>query len=389
MKNICVYFCLIIQSGIFAQGTVEINYFYSNALQVECGYTVHLPEGYDNSDEHYPVLYFLHGFGANHYLAYGEIHDTVESLISLGQVDPFIIVRPDGSASPYLGSFYTNSALYGDFEDYIIHDLINHIDSTYRTIDHRLYRGISGHSMGGYGATKLGIKYYHLFGSVSSHSGALVFNNLTDLIPDLMSETSWNPLGLFLPTNGIVSLFMFGASGAFSPNLNLPPWYVDLPINYNGEIVEPVWDLWVQHDPLHIAQDSIDVLPLLDYYLDCGDQDEYYFKEHAINFHGFLDSFNIDHEYHIYSGNHWSGFDNRFTFSLIHHNEAFGAPSYISGDLNNDGTITPIDIMTALQIIMNNTFYNIYNSYAGDLDYNDKIDIIDLLLISDKLNLTN
>ena len=74
---------------------------------------------------------------------------------------------------------------------------------------------------------------------------------------------------------------------------------------------------------------------------------------------------------------------------MIHHNEAFGAPSYISGDLNNDGTITPIDIMTALQIIMNNTFYNIYNSYAGDLDYNDKIDIIDLLLISDKLNLTN
>ena len=147
--------------------------------------------------------------------------------------------------------------------------------------------------------------------------------------------------------------------------------------------------MWVLHDPLQIAQDSIDLLPLLDYYLDCGDQDEYYFKEHAINFHGFLDSFNIDHEYHIYSGNHWSGFDNRFTFSLIHHNEAFGVPSYISGDLNGDGTITPIDIMTELQIIMNNTFYNIYNSYAGDLDYNDKVNIMDLLLISDKLNLTN
>ena len=106
----------MIVSEISAQGTVEINYFYSNVLQVDCGYTIHLPEGYDNSDEHYPVLYFLHGFGANHYLVYGGIHDIVDSLISLGQVDPFIIVRPDGSASPYLGSFYTNSALYGDFE---------------------------------------------------------------------------------------------------------------------------------------------------------------------------------------------------------------------------------------------------------------------------------
>ena len=270
-----------------------------------------------------------------------------------------------------------------------MYDLIDHIDNTYRTIDHRLYRGIGGHSMGGYGATKLGIKYYDLFGSISSHSGALVFDNLTDLIPDLMYETSWSPLGLFMPTNGFVSLFMFGASGAFSPNLNLPPWYVDLPVDYNGEIIESVWELWLPHDPLQIAQDSIDVLPLLDYYLDCGDQDEYYLEEHAINFHAFLNSFNFDHEYHIYSGYHWSDIDNRFAYSLIHHNDAFGVPAYILGDLNGDGTVTPIDTMTEIQIIMNNTFYNMYNSYAGDMDYNDKVDIMDLLLISDNLNLTN
>ena len=388
MKNICVYCCLMMSSVIFAQGTVEINYFYSDVLQVDCGYTIHLPEGYDNSDEHYPVLYFLHGFGTNHYLFYGGIHDVMESLISSDQVDPFIIVRPDGSASPYLGSFYTNSALYGDFEDYIMYDLIDHIDNSYRTIDHRLYRGISGHSMGGYGATKLGIIYYDLFGSISSHSGALVFDNLTDLIPDLMYETSWSPTGLFMPTNGIISLFMFSASGAFSPNLSLPPWYVDLPVDYNEEIIESVWELWLSHDPLRIAQDSIDVLPLLDYYLDCGDQDEYYLEEHAINFHAFLDSFDYDHEYHIYSGYHWSEIDNRFAYSLIHHNDAFGIPAYTLGDLNGDGTVTPIDTMTEIQIIMNNTFYNMYNSYAGDMDYNNKVDIMDLLLISDNLNYT-
>ena len=49
----------MIPSGIFAQGTVEINYFYSDVLQVDCGYTIHLPEGYDNTDEPYPVIYFL------------------------------------------------------------------------------------------------------------------------------------------------------------------------------------------------------------------------------------------------------------------------------------------------------------------------------------------
>jgi len=387
MKKIYIYGYLMSLSAISAQGTVEINYFYSEALQVDCGYTIHLPEGYDDSDEHYPTLYFLHGFGANHYLIYGGIHDIMDSLVSLGQVDPFIIVRPDGSASPYLGSFYTNSALYGDFEDYIMYDLIEHIDNTYRTIDHRLYRGIGGHSMGGYGATKLGIKYYDLFGSISSHSGALVFDNLTDLIPDLMDETWWNPFGLFMPTNGLVSLFMFGASGAFSPNLDLLPWYVDLPVDYNGDVIQSVWDLWMPHDPQRIAQDSINVLPLLDYYLDCGDQDEYYFEAHAMDFHAFLDSFNLDHEYHIYSGYHWTNIDSRYAFSLIHHNNAFGDPAYIMGDLNGDGIITPMDTMTEIQIIMNNTFYNMYNSYAGDMDYNDEVDIMDLLLISDNLNL--
>ena len=387
MKKIYIYSHMLILSAISAQGTVEINYFYSEALQVDCGYTIHLPEGYDDSNEDYPTLYFLHGFGMNHYLLYGGIHDIMDSLVSVGQVDPFIIVRPDGSTSPYLGSFYTNSALYGDFEDYIIYDLIEHIDNTYRTIDHRLYRGISGHSMGGYGATKLGIKYYDLFGSVSSHSGALVFDNLTDLIPDLMDETWWNPFGLFMPTNGLVSLFMFGASGAFSPNLDLLPWYVDLPVDYNGDIIQSVWDLWMPHDPQRIAQDSISVLPLLDYYLDCGDQDEYYFEAHAMDFHAFLDSFNLDHEYHIYSGYHWTNIDSRYAFSLIHHNNAFGDPAYTLGDLNGDGIITPMDTMTEIQIIMNNTFYNMYNSYAGDMDYNDEVDIMDLLLISDNLNL--
>jgi len=387
MKKFYIYGYLMSLSAISAQGTVEINYFYSEALQVDCGYTIHLPEGYDDSDEHYPTLYFLHGFGANHYLMYGEIHDIMDSLVSLGQVDPFIIVRPDGSASPYLGSFYTNSALYGDFEDYIMYDLIEHIDNTYRTIDHRLYRGIGGHSMGGYGATKLGIKYYDLFGSISSHSGALVFDNLTDLIPDLMDETSWNPLNLFMPTNGFVSLFMFGASGAFSPTLDLPPWYVALPIDYNGDVIQSVWELWMPHDPQRIAQDSINVLPLLDYYLDCGDQDEYYLQEHAMDFHAFLDSLNFDHEYHIYSGYHWTDINSRYAFSLIHHNNAFGDPAYILGDLNGDGIITPMDTMTEIQIIMNNTFYNMYNSYAGDMDYNDEVDIMDLLLISDYLNL--
>ena len=383
MKHLTILILIISLNILPGQSTVEVNYFFSEALNVQCGYTIQLPEGYDESDEHYPVLYFLHGFGANHTLFYGGIHTAFDTLSNLGQLDHVIIVRPDGSASPYLGSFYTSSELYGDFEEYIIYDLIGHIDETYRTIDHRLYRGISGHSMGGYGSMKLGIKHYDKFGSISSQSGALVFDNLTDLIPDLMNETWW---GVFSPLNGPVSLFMFGASGAFSPNLNSIPWYVDLPVDYNGELIDSVYARWIEHDPIRNALDSINVLQLMDYYIDCGDTDDYYFDVHAEDFHEFLDNLNIDHEYYIYAGDHLSQIDSRFPYTLLHHNDSWGVPSYVLGDLIGNGTVTHLDAMSQIQTIMNNAFLDVFSSYSGDLDFNDKIDLLDLLLIYDVID---
>ena len=48
----------------------------------------------------------------------------------------------------------------------ISHDLVSYIDAHYRTIPCRLGRGLVGHSMGGYGATRIGMKHADVFGSL-------------------------------------------------------------------------------------------------------------------------------------------------------------------------------------------------------------------------------
>ena len=50
-------------SLVFSDGIVEYGSFYSQSLDQNRNYTIYLPEGYYQSDEEYPVIYFLHGFG--------------------------------------------------------------------------------------------------------------------------------------------------------------------------------------------------------------------------------------------------------------------------------------------------------------------------------------
>ena len=76
-----------------------------------------------------------------------------------------IVVSADGSADLYSGSFYTNSVLNGDYGDYIAHDLVDYIDTSFRTLAMKEFRGVSGHSMGGYGAFRLGLYHSAIFSS--------------------------------------------------------------------------------------------------------------------------------------------------------------------------------------------------------------------------------
>ena len=76
-----------------------------------------------------------------------------------------IVVLPD-SKTVYNGSMYSSSVTTGDFENFVARDVVAYIDAHYRTIPKRTSRGLVGHSMGGYGASRIGMKHSDVFGSL-------------------------------------------------------------------------------------------------------------------------------------------------------------------------------------------------------------------------------
>ena len=155
--------------------------FASKVLGRDVSYLVWLPPGYDEGAKRYPVIYWLHGMGANQRGGAQMFVPHVEAAIKEGTLPPCIVILVNGMVK----SFYCDSTDGKiPMESVIIKDLIPHVDATYRTIAKREDRIIEGFSMGGYGAAHLGFKYPDLFGTVVINAGALLDPNLTNIPKD-------------------------------------------------------------------------------------------------------------------------------------------------------------------------------------------------------------
>lgn len=126
-----------------------------------------LPPSYDRDPaRRYPVVYALHGYsiGAEQWL--GELHmpQTAEGAFAKGTPE-MIIVFPS-SKNEHNGAFYSNSPTTGNFENWIADELIDYVDSHYRTLAQPASRGLVGHSMGGYGASRIGIRRAEKYGAL-------------------------------------------------------------------------------------------------------------------------------------------------------------------------------------------------------------------------------
>ena len=263
---------------------------------------IYTPPGYKkNGSNAYPVVYLLHGFPFSEkafvdssvwdewitpYLFSQEYPDFpeegfrvwVDNLIAEGIIDPMIIVMPDAGTEPYGFSFYTNSVLNGNYEDFIVNDLISFMDKNYNTIPDASGRAVVGHSQGGYAAFKFGMLHPDVFGTIGSHSGLLMVDALFD--PLMLTKLEQENQGKFNgpdPTKFLKSA-LYGMSAAWSPNLNNPPFYVDLPLEFDEDNhlqpVPQVVGLWYQNDVFHLLNTHIDILNSLNIYFDVGLEDE-------------------------------------------------------------------------------------------------------------------
>jgi len=119
----------------------------------------------------YPVLYFLHdAYGDVGTLARRGVAAELYRLMSEGRLPEFLVVAPEGSGS-WFSDFHDGSRRY---ERLLTAELPSAIESRYRVLPGPRSRGITGISMGGYGAFKLALKHPSLFGSVSALSGAVI-----------------------------------------------------------------------------------------------------------------------------------------------------------------------------------------------------------------------
>ena len=273
---------------------------------------VFLPPSYDKQkSRRYAVVYALHGYSIGAEQWSQEIHapQTIEGAFAQG-ANEMIVVLPD-SKTIHNGSMYSSSVTTGDFEKFISRDVVSYIDAHYRTIPNRLSRGLVGHSMGGYGATRIGMKHADVFGSLYIMSPCCLSPRQAGPANAEMEKTLE---AVKTPEDSAKLPFgpraQLAAAAAWSPNPKNPPLYLDLP-RKAGEPQPDVLAKWAANAPLAFIDQYIGNLrQYRAISLDVGDKDG--LRADTGKLHDVLDKYGITNSFELYQGTHTSAVAIRF-----------------------------------------------------------------------------
>ena len=287
--------------GASLEGNLEGN-------DVERQVMVVLPPSYKASpNKRYPVVYYLHGFaidGKNFY-NYMRVPEAVAKNAAEG--NEFIVVVPS-TLTKMGGSMYSSSVTTGDFRKFIAEDLVQYIDSNYRTIANRGGRGLVGHSMGGYGTWVIGMTYPQVFDSIWAQSACCV-SPRTETVESAAAMAAVPIEGV--GQSGFGMRAGLASAVAWAPNPNNPPYFVDFPVNAEGEIDPLVIAKWAANSPLAMVSSRVGALKSFDAIgADVGDKDGLVTDDTMI--HEELEKFGIAHEWAIYEGDHVNKIGERF-----------------------------------------------------------------------------
>jgi len=249
----------------YAEGRAECATFPSTILARSVRYCAYLPDSFDtDKTRRYPVLYYLHGLGDNEQsLLNSGGWDLIEDLRRTGKIGDFVVLAPSGGHT-----FYLNSA---DgrirYEDFLTKEFMPQMEKKYRGDGTRAKRGITGVSMGGYGALRIALKYPQQFAAASAQ------------MPALIAE---------IPQN-----FVAGGPGS--------------PASMMGDIFgDPIDRAFFERNSVfHYAKTAPAAeLKRLKIYFNVGNNDDYGFEQGGEKLHQLLDSRGIANEFHIYAGRH-------------------------------------------------------------------------------------
>jgi hypothetical protein len=253
--------------------------------------------------------------------------NTVERLDALYALDPdelglrcpeAVIVFVDAWTA-LGGSQFLNSSATGPYLDYICDEIVRFIDGRYPTAAEPARRAVAGHSSGGYGAMVLPMLRPEVFGALASRAGDALFENcyqhdfpqaarvLRDrfdgsyerLLETVRAAESfdWDTFGA--PLNA------YAMAAAYSPDPTRPGGVL-LPFDTRtGRLIDDVWQLWLDHDPVRMAPRYGEALKgLRCVYIDAGRSDEYFLDLGAQAFSDALSALGVDHRFDLFDGRH-------------------------------------------------------------------------------------
>ena len=248
-----------------AEGRAECSIVKSTILARPVRYCAYLPASFDqDKTRQYPVLYYLHGLGDNEQslLNMGG-WNLIEELRRQGKIGDFVVLAPNGGHTFFLNS--ADGKLR--YEDFLTKEFMPQMEKKYRIISTRATRGVTGVSMGGFGALHLAFKYPQQFAVVSAQ------------MPALLAE---------IPPN-------FAAGGPGSPGSMM------------GDVFGSPFNraYFDRNNVFYFAKtDPTAELKRTKIYFDVGNNDDYGFEQGAQKLHQLLDSRGVANEFHVYSGGH-------------------------------------------------------------------------------------
>jgi len=273
--------------------------------------SVYLPASYNrNPKKHYPVVYFLHGYTDDdakfygfkkHWMVLPPILDTV---FAQDPAHEMIVVTPD-AYTLFQGSMYSNSVTTGNWEDFVARELVGYIDSHYRSIAKKQSRGICGHSMGGYGALRIGEKNPDVFSTVYLLSPCCLNSSpgtMETIPPSYLRADSVKTTEAFQKADFFTKA-LFASAAAWSPNPANPPFYLDLPVK-DGKLQPQVLQKWDANRPLNSLDQYIyNIRQLKAIGFDAGEKDAG-IAESIKTLDNELNKYGIQHYFEIYEGDH-------------------------------------------------------------------------------------
>lgn len=281
---------------------------------------VYLPPSYAvKKKQRYPVLYLLHGYGrtVEKWVPFIDLPAGADRDIATGTAKEMIVVIPDANTA-YGGSMYSSSPTTGDWEAYITQDLVSYVDTHYRTIATRDSRGLAGHSMGGYGVWRIGMKHPELYAAIYSLSPCCLMNNPQPPAQNRPAKGGQGRKGGRGPApepDGHPVNVQYGEAAAWSPDPQNPPLFFDLPVK-DGVFNPAVAAKWVANSPAAMIDQYIpNVKKYKAIAMDVGLQDT--LLKSIQDFDASLTKLGIAHTFETFEGDHSDHLKNRIADKVL------------------------------------------------------------------------